>query len=177
MKAEGRDRLHVAGGGAAIARGDRSRPARATGTQSFCTLPRLSTASAWQRQRPPPGGSMCRTSAPWSASICAASGPATYWPKSTTRKPWSGSRSSASSIADSTPHFGGPTSPSFSTTSASSPQPSSPSPSRDAKTIAPRFVSRDLRQPSGPNHVTGAAFGRDSPLSKGVNPDATTPHY
>ena len=41
-------------------------------------LPRCSTALPGCRQRGPPGGSTRSTSAPWSASISASSGPATY---------------------------------------------------------------------------------------------------
>ncbi len=48
---------------------------------------RLSMAAAGDFQSGPPSGSILMTSAPRSASIMAAAGPATYWPKSIARIP------------------------------------------------------------------------------------------
>ena len=52
--------------------------------------PRSRYALPGSVNRGPPGGSILVTSAPASASRVAAIGPATYWPKSSTRTPSSG---------------------------------------------------------------------------------------
>src|SRR6185437_6466480 len=58
----------------------------------------LKNASAGSSAAAEPGASTCTTSAPWSASMTAVSGPAIWWPKSMTRTPWSGLGSAMSCL-------------------------------------------------------------------------------